>query len=175
MIKFSEFLLNEKDFLQDIEVELNSMSQKEINQFGEYLYDEYFDYGIEDESESEEDYEDMSDYEMIDKEEIMELLSSMSPEELEEISSDLQFDPDEIFEGVSMRQTKRNQNRRKFMKKSAAQMRKEKQARIKYNRKNKQKRKSYYKKNKNKIKSYQKSYNDNVKTGRHKKKVRKRA
>jgi hypothetical protein len=171
MIKFSEYLLNGSSLIQSIENELDTMSVEDINNFGEYLYDEYFDF----ENPVEDDEEEYENIDLIDKEEIIDLLNNMNDEELNDIYIDISFEMSDITEAPSqrMKTTNLNKKKRKFMKKTSAQLRREKIARVKSNRKNKSKRKQYYKKNKSKISKYKKDYNKNVKSGKHTKKTRK--
>lgn len=175
MIKFSDFL-SENTLLDTIKKEVSNFSEDELEEFGEYLYDTYFSY--EDELEDyEDDYsEQESQYEdAVSIDEINELLDMMSSEDLGLVATDIEFE-DVVDEAVSRRMDSKSYNRkRKFMKKSSAQMRKEKAYRMAYNRKNKLKAKRYYKQNKGKIKSYQKDYKAKVKAGRHRKKLRKKA
>jgi hypothetical protein len=84
---------------------------------------------------------------------------------------------EELEEGVSRRMKTSNVNRqkRKFMAKSKADMRKDKTKRKKAARASKADRKRYYRANKQKIKAYSKSYRANVKSGKHKVKKRRSA
>jgi hypothetical protein len=174
MIKFSDFLLESTDIIELIKDKMKTMSADEIDEFGEYLYDDYFEYDeIEDyEQENTEDIEE----EPIDVDEVLYILSFFSRYELKYVL-DMLEDDDFIDEAVSVRMkaSNVNKNKKKFMKKSSSQMRKEQAQRKASNKKNKQKRKQYYKKNKSKIQRYQADYNKKVKSGQHKKKVRKRA
>ena len=106
------------------------------------------------------------------------MIEDLDIDELEEVYDWLGYedDTDEVDEGVGTFTSKNvNTKKRKFYKKTYADLRKTKQKRKKLNRLNKQKRRAYYKRNKQKIKRYQKRRNKFIAIGRHKVKIRKKA
>lgn len=173
---FKEIFLSEgDDFLSKIKAELTTMDKYEIDDFGNYLYDEYLyddalEYGVDDGS----DEPETGDYELIDVAEIIELISDMDSEMLEIIYDDLTYDQEDITEKV-MRKIHINKNRRKFMTKTRTDLRKEQTVRRRENRMSKQERRAYYKKNRANILAYSRDYYVKNKAGKHFKKVRKKS
>lgn len=172
-MKFKNFMLEStKDNISAI---LSDMSPEEINEFGEWLYDEYLGYS-EDNTESEED----DTAEDITIDEINELLADLDDDDLAYILTmleDEEFSEEELDEGVSRTLKAKNRNRtaRKKFQKSKSDLRKDKTKRKKANRMNKASRKRYYRANKSKIKSYAKSRRKAISAGKHKVKIRRKA
>jgi len=146
--------------------ELGDMSEDEVSEFGSYLYGEFF---------GEDDF--IYDYnEYFSYEDVIELIISMGVESYDVILDSLQEIHYDIDEGVSKKMNIGNFNKkkRKFQKKTANQLKKEKmKAKLNYKR-NKGKIKRYRNKNKSKIKKYQKSRNDAIQKGKHKVKLRRK-
>jgi len=164
-LDFREELLLTEAQKEDIISILNTMTPPEISEFGEFIYDSITDDYIE--------YEDE-----ITKEEVIELLGELSSDELDYLlymmeEEDATNTSEEMDEKVSrkMKASNRNKGIKRFSK-SRAEFRKEKAARKIENRKNKVQKKKYRLKNKVNIKKYAKSYSDAVKSGKHKKKIR---
>ena len=125
--------------------------------------------------------------EMVTKEDLLELIDTLDPEdygEVAELMLDLIIGPEEdeleiddftdeeqFDEGVTAKFKNKQLGVRKF-EKTAAQLKAEKLKNKIRARKNKLKNKLYRRKNKMKIKKYQKSRNDAIKKGRHKPKER---
>lgn len=171
---FKEIFLSESsDFLSKIKTELSTMDKYEIDEFGNYIYDEYlYDDALEYDEADYTDDTDVSEYELIDIEEIMSIISDMDDEMLEMIYDDLTYEED-ITEKV-MRKMVVNKNRRKFMTKSRTDLRKEQTVRRRENRMSKQERKQYYKRNRANILAYSRDYYLKNKSGKHFKKIRKK-
>lgn len=193
MGKFKTFL-NEQETegvvtLADIKAMLAELTEDEIDELGAYLFTEFFD----SEEDSIEDFyfstadvismiEDLGE-EMY--EEIYDMLDI--PEHGEEDEDVVDFDThhadgeidndDQTNEGVSrVLQTKNiNRKKRKFMKKSLTQLRKEAPARRIEMRKTFSKRKRYMRANSTKLAAYKKMRGNLVKGGKHHVKLRKRS
>lgn len=197
MITFREFFLkklNESDHqdfddqevtsnvtFDDIVEILETMTEDEIDDFGFYLYTEFF-------ASDDEDEDDLASlYFTIDdvKSMIVELgedfyqtiYDLLQPEDDEESDDEDDYedeDDDEVFESVSRRMDVSNMNKspRKYMKLSLAKFRQLAQERKRKNRETKQYRKRYYRANRAKILAYMKSYRQAVKSGKHKPKKR---
>lgn len=175
--------LSSVELLKIINDELSQMDEEEINLFGYVLYNEFFD----DEETAEDDYEDftLEDVQAMIAElgaefyaDIADLL--LPDEESDDEESDDEEEDDEeedIDEAVGRIMKRKNMNRkkRKFFKKTKAELRKGLAARRKANRLNKAKRKKYFRVNKKRIAMYQKSRATAIKKGRHIKKVRRGA
>jgi len=172
MSRFKDFLMNEEDDLTKINAILDELDDEEINDFGSYIYDEFF-------GEDDEDFDDLGDEFAIEdiQNMIAELGKEMWPEILDLLDDDLETDEDDIEEGVSrrMKVSKMNRKKRKFMKKSHATLRKSKAKRKRKNRATKASRKRNYRANKKKIAQYQKSRQVAIKKGKHKVKLRRKA
>lgn len=166
--------LSSEELLQIINDELALMDEDEISEFGYVLYNEFFD----DEETEEDDYEDFSIEDVqamiaeLGAEFYIDVADLLLPEEDDEESED--DDVNEVV-GRIMKRKKMNRKKRKFFKKTKADLRKGLSARRKANRLNKAKRKKYFRINKKRIQSYQKSRATAIKKGRHIKKVRKGA
>ena len=190
---FRQFLNENDDSLVKIKESINAMGPEEIDEFGFYLFAEFFDSfedGVEDADNAEEiifTHEDV--LEMIQAlgsemyPDVLDMLDEVSEEEFEEIlrDDDGEFTPgsipdySSIDESVSriMLSTNRNRKRRKFMAKSKTKMRQSVAQRKRIARQNRNKVKRYYRANKSKIKAYQKSRRTAIKAGKHIVKVRK--
>lgn len=176
---FKDFCMNEDvSFLSKIKIELDTMDPYEIDDFGNFLYDEVF----YDDSEDDVEIDDVVDsdsetYELIDKSEIIDLLTDMDEEVLELIYNDLIYaeddESDELTEKVS-KKLHTNKKKRKFMGKSRTDLRKETTVRKRLNRMNKMDRKAYYKRNRVNILAYSRDYYKKLKAGKHFKKLRAR-
>lgn len=173
---FKEIFLSEgDDFLSKIKAELSSMDKYEVDDFGNYLYDEYvyddaLEYDVADDTEIGDDTE---KYELIDIDEIMDIISDMDSEMLSMIYDDLTYEDEDITEKVT-RKLHINKNRRKFMTKTRTDLRKEQTVRRRENRMSKQERRAYYKKNRANILAYSRDYYLKNKAGKHFKKIRKK-
>ena len=197
MVTFREFLLrklNESDdqevasnvTFDDIVEILETMTEDEINDFGFYLYAEFFASDDEDEDELALLYFTIDDVKAM----IVELgedfyqtiYDLLQPEDDEEGNDEDDYeddededeDDDEVFESVSRRMDVSNMNKspRKYMKLSWAKFRQLAQERKRKTRETKQYRKRYYRANRAKILAYMKSYRQAVKSGKHKPKKR---
>ena len=178
--------LSPAEIFVEIENILDNMSEDEIDELGAFLSVEFFDI-------TEEEIED----EYFDKKVVVNMIKELGedsygfildlllPEDFEssadytddgnyeeEIEEDLGLE-----EGVSriMKAKNRNLKKRKFFKKSAATLRKERADRLKKNRINRAARKGYQRINKEKLASYQKSRAKFMKKGKHFAKIRKQA
>lgn len=194
MGKFRQFLLEEdgEDYLSDSQLlalingELADLSEDEIFAFAYVLYYEFF----EDEDNPDDNYEDFN----ID--DVKEMIATLGPEYYVDILDlllpdeeedgfdwdsieldDESGESEEMDEAVGRVMKRKNFNRkkRKFFKKTKADLRKGLAARRKANRKNMSKRKKFYRINKKRLASYQKSRATAVKKGRHMVKVRRGA
>lgn len=193
MGKFKQFLLEDDsdDFLSDAQLlelinsELDDMDEDEIFAFAYVLYYEFF----EDEDNPDDNYDDF------DIEDVKEMIAILGPDYYVDVldlllpdeeedgfdwnSIDIGDDTEEeaVGEAVGRIMKRKNFNRkkRKFFKKTKADLRKGLSARRKANRLNKSKRKKFYRINKKRIASYQKSRATAIKKGRHMKKVRRGA
>jgi hypothetical protein len=196
MGKFKDFLIEQEDneevvdldalssveLLKIINDELSQMDEEEISLFGYVLYNEFFD----DEETAEDNYDDftLEDVQAMIAElgaefyaDVADLL--LPDEDSEDDTEDEYEDEDEdgINEVVGRVMKRKNMNRkkRKFFKKTKAELRKGLAARRKANRLNKAKRKKYFRVNKKRIAMYKKSRATAIKKGRHIKKVRRGA
>lgn len=177
MGSFNNFLAESVDSLTEINVILDELDEFEMDQFGWVLYSEFFE---------EEEGIDEADIDLFTRSEVDYMIKELGPNMHDEIldmleeydSEDIDDSEDEeMSEGVSRRMASKNRNRkkRKFMANSKAALRKTAVARKRAARQNKAKKKRYYKANKTKIAAYQKSRNDNIKKGKHKVKMRRKA
>lgn len=174
--------MNSEALMNEIKNILDGMSEDEVDEFGAFLSVEFF-----------ETPEEEIDELFFDVDNVLEMIEELGEESYEVIlelllpedfssSADLE-DEDyeeyetEVSEGVSrvMKAKRRNMKKRKFFKKSAATLRKERTQRIKSNRMNRASRKAYTRVNKNKLKSYQKSRATFMKKGKHFAKVRRQS
>jgi len=188
---FKKFLKENEDVLQQIFDMLDELSDEEIDEFGYFLYSEFFDNVPPETSEDEEQEEEF------DAEDVKEMIDALGPDMYEAILDlllpedietdtstidaeeyhDVDPDEQEVQEGVSRKMKTKNINRkkRKFMTKTKADLRRTKAQRKKEARQNMASRKRYYRANKMKIKSYQKSRAAFIKKGKHKVKLRRSA
>lgn len=173
MGQFKQYLRENEDLLQKINDELAEMDEDEIDEFGYVLYAEFFD---EDEPTEEMDFFSIED--------IQDMIAELGPDFYEDIldmiedeDEDEDEEDEEMDEGVSrmMKAGNKNRKKRKFMSKSAAELRRTKAARKKDNRANRAERKKYYRANKAKIAAYQKSRASAIAKGSHKVKLRRKA
>lgn len=189
---FRQFLNENDDSLAKIKESISAMGPEEIDEFGFYLFAEFFDSfedGVEDADAEEIIFTHEDVLEMIQAlgsemyPDVLDMLDEVSEEEFEEIlrDDDGEFTPgsipdySSIDENVSriMLSTNRNRKRRKFMAKSKTKMRQSVAQRKRIARQNRNKVKRYYRANKSKIKAYQKSRRTAIKAGKHIVKVRK--
>lgn len=175
MGKFKKFILENEDKLSQIRDILTGMYAEEIDDFGAYLLDAFFDDLPDDEYEYEITLEDVM--EMIKElgidfyDEILHELSEIGEDEYEEEDDE---EDEEMDEAVSrlLRTKNYNKKKRNYMSTSKAELRRTKSQRKKDARKTKSQRKRYYKANKQKIAAYQKSRREAIKKGKHKPKER---
>jgi len=173
MIKFKEYLQEESNTYKEIIDTLTDMADEEICQFGDYLFDTFFD-DSEEEAEEEEIFN-LNDIKqmlkLLDSDTYTMILDDLMPSDIHTNSANVIYNMDE---SVSRRFMKSNSNhkKRKFMANSKSDLRKTKASRKRDNRANKAARKRYYRTNKSKIKQYQKSRNAAIKKGKHKVKIR---
>lgn len=184
MGKFKEFLTESSQEVQlqesvkeDIISILSTMNDTEINDFGEFMYDEIFNM-------DEDEYVTADDFTL---EEIIEVLGTLDSDDLDYIYYMLtDEDEDEIdlsphtannaniSEAMArvMKAKNRNKKKRKKFQSTKAEFRRGKAARKKEARMDKVQRKKHYRQNKMRIKKYQASYKSAVKSGKHIKKIR---
>jgi len=168
MGKFKDYL-GESDILNQIYDILDTMSEDEIEEFGEYLFEEFF----EGEPWSDEEGEE-PDFCIT---EVKQMILELGEDFYEDVLDMLQPEELDLEEGVTRRMSTSNMNRkkRKFMSLSGTKLRQQKATRKKAARMNKAARKRYYKANKQKIAAYQKSRREAIKSGKHKVKLRRKA
>ena len=194
MGSFKNFLLEEEnvepeltsgELLQLINDELADMDEDEIFAFAYALYYAFFD----DEENPEDDYVDFNIDDVnemiaaLGEEFYVDILDLLLPDDTaddfdwSEIGLDDEETPEDTNEAVSrvMRRKNFNRKKRKFFKKSKAELRRGFSARRRANRKNQAKRKRFYRVNKKRIASYQKSRSNAIRKGRHFSKVRRGA
>ena len=191
MGSFKNFIQESEDLLSIIYKLLDNLTEEEIDEFGYFLYTEFF------EDDPKEDEED--DLFTLDDVKIMiknlgtemyeDIIYFLTPEEFDIEDGTYYIELDDIDdvkdiysdnsvdEGVSRILIAKNYNRkkRKFMKLSKAALRKTVAIRKRKARKTLAKRKRYYRANKSKIASYQKSRARAMIKGKHFKKLRKRS
>lgn len=157
---------------------VNQLTYDELEDFGYYLYETFF----ENTEESDGELPEFTSYEV--KRMIREVIDSCEDYDeandiIQNLLDDLSYscEDDDVVESVTRRMlpSHLNHRRRKFMKKSKSKLRVEKAKRKRFNRRNRMKRKRYYRANKMKIKSYQKSRREMIKRGRHIVKIRRRS
>ena len=186
LLEGDETVMSNSDIFLEIKNTLEHMSDDEIDEFGAFLSIEFFDTP---EDEIEDVYFDFdSVIEMISElgEEsygfILDLLlpeefDASDDEDTEYIELDHEeLDSEDLDEGVSrvMKVKNANRKKRKFFKKTAAILRKERAERVKKNRLTKASRRAYRRANIAKLKSYQKSRNTFIKKGKHFVKIRRK-
>lgn len=167
---FKDYLnsIKENDLLQQIKDVLIELSEEEMDEFGWYLYSEFF------------DCDEDCDEDEFTIDDIMSMLSEIDEDIYEDILDMLEVDEfddsDEMSEAISRRMNISNMNRkkRKFMSISKTKLRQQQAARKRANRSNRVARKRYYRANKQKIAAYQKSRAAAIKTGKHKVKIRRK-
>jgi len=179
MKSFKAFLLEHTNVLNQINDIIAELSDEELNEFGDYLFDEYFEDETDNTEESDMDSED--EFEEFDIAEIKDMLNLLEPELLQYVLDDLQYldndSEDYVHEGVSrvFKKSNANKKKRSFMANTKSDLRKSKALRKRANRTNKASRKRYYRANKQKIKTYQKGRADAIKKGTHHVKLRRTA
>lgn len=191
ILESDEVVLDTNGLFNEIQNLLDHMSDDEVDEFGAFLAVEFFDTPEED---IEEVYFDINNVvEMIKElgeESYGFILELLLPDDFEasddsgytEVEYNLDDlkdsdDSDELEEAVGrvLKTTNINRKKRKFFKKSAAVLRREKAARMKQNRLTKASRKAYRRVNAAKLKAYQKSRKTFIKKGAHKVKIRRKA
>lgn len=184
LLEGDESIMDNTAMYLEIKNILEHMSDDEIDEFGAFLAVEFFDT-------PEEDINDV--YFAIDnvldmigelgEENYSIILELLLPDEFEGTDDaeteyiELDYDDStELGEGVSrvMKVSKLNKKKRKFFKKSAAILRKERAERVKQNRLTKASRRAYRRANVAKLKAYQKSRKTFIKKGRHFVKIRRK-
>lgn len=188
MKTFKEFL-NESAMLEKIEIIVDSLDNDEIDQFGYFLYDNFFDLGEEDDAEAEDLYFDKETVLTLIEElgedfypDILNFLDEIDDTKLNMDSEGAYYDPDDpagdgVNESVSRRMLSKNRSRKKrnFMEHSVADLRRTAQKRKRDNRMHRAERRRYYKANKQKIAMYQKSRNAAIAAGKHIPKLRRKS
>ena len=178
--------LSATEIFVEIENILDSMPEDEIDELGAFLSVEFFDIT---EDEIEDEYFDkkvvINMIKELGEDSYEFILDLLLPEDFEssaDYTDDGNYEEEteedlEMTEGVSriMKAKNRNLKKRKFFKKSAATLRKERADRLKKNRINRAARKGYQRINKAKLQSYQKSRAKFMKKGKHFAKIRKQA
>ena len=188
ILESDEVVLDTNGLFNEIQNLLDHMSDDEIDEFGAFLAVEFFDTPEED---IEEVYFDINNaVEMIKElgeESYGFILELLLPDDFEaeddsdytevEYNLDDLKDSDELEEAVGrvLKTANINRKKRKFFKKTAAVLRREKASRMKKNRLTKASRKAYRRVNAAKLKAYQKSRKTFIKKGAHKVKIRRKA
>ena len=163
--------------LPEVLAELDTLDDEEIDELGVYLTTTFLDY------EYPEGIEDGEEEEPFDREELTRIVKLLCKEYqfigflkgiihdgVPEAQERLEESPARVMKAKSM-----NKKKRKFMTKSASQLRRETSSRKRDANKNRAKKKRYYKANKTKIASYQKSRTNAIKKGKHQTKKRRTA
>ena len=185
ILESDEVVLDTNGLFNEIQNLLDHMSDDEVDEFGAFLAVEFFDT-------PEEDIEDV----YFDINNVIEMIKELGEESygfvLElllpddfEVSDDSNYteveydlgDLEDLEEAVGrvLKTANINRKKRKFFKKTAAVLRREKASRMKKNRLTKASRKAYRRVNAAKLKAYQKSRKTFIKKGSHKVKIRRKA
>lgn len=182
ILESDEVVLDANGLFNEIQNLLDHMSDDEIDEFGAFLAVEFFDTPEED---IEEVYFDINNVvEMIKElgeESYGFILELLLPDDFEASNdsgyTEVEYNLEDLEEAVGrvLKTTNINRKKRKFFKKSAAVLRREKAARMKQNRLTKASRKAYRRVNTAKLKAYQKSRKTFIKKGAHKVKIRRKA
>ena len=182
ILESDEVVLDTNGLFNEIQNLLDHMSDDEIDEFGAFLAVEFFDTPEED---IEEVYFDINNVvEMIKElgeESYGFILELLLPDDFESSDdsdyTEIEYDLGYLEEAVGrvLKTANINRKKRKFFKKSAASLRREKAARMKQNRLTKASRKAYRRVNAAKLKAYQKSRKTFIKKGAHKVKTRRKA
>ena len=182
ILESDEVVLDANGLFNEIQNLLDHMSDDEIDEFGAFLAVEFFDTPEED---IEEVYFDINNViEMIKElgeESYGFILELLLPDDFEASNdsgyTEVEYNLEDLEEAVGrvLKTTNINRKKRKFFKKSAAVLRREKAARMKQNRLTKASRKAYRRVNAAKLKAYQKSRKTFIKKGAHKVKIRRKA
>lgn len=182
ILESDEVVLDTNGLFNEIQNLLDHMSDDEIDEFGAFLAVEFFDTPEED---IEEVYFDINNVvEMIKElgeESYGFILELLLPDDFEASDdsdyTEIEYDLGDLEEAVGrvLKTANINRKKRKFFKKTAAVLRREKAARMKQNRLTKASRKAYRRVNAAKLKAYQKSRKTFIKKGAHKVKIRRKA
>ena len=182
ILESDEVVLDTNGLFNEIQNLLDHMSDDEIDEFGAFLAVEFFDTPEED---IEEVYFDINNVvEMIKElgeESYGFILELLLPDDFEASDdsdyTEIEYDLGDLEEAVGrvLKTANINRKKRKFFKKTAAVLRREKAARMKQNRLTKASRKAYRRVNAAKLKAYQKSRKTFIKKGSHKVKIRRKA
>ncbi len=182
ILESDEVVLDTNGLFNEIQNLLDHMSDDEVDEFGAFLAVEFFDTPEED---IEEVYFDINNVvEMIKElgeESYGFILELLLPDDFEASNdsgyTEVEYNLEDLEEAVGrvLKTTNINRKKRKFFKKSAAVLRREKAARMKQNRLTKASRKAYRRVNTAKLKAYQKSRKTFIKKGAHKVKIRRKA
>ena len=178
MGKFKEFLSEENTeiTIEDIKSFLDDLNDEDIDSLGAVIFDEFFS-----------SEEDTSDDLTFDTNDVLDMVKQLGKDMYEYIldlimpddqeTDDIEDEDEEMDENVSRAMQTKNINRkkRKFMRKSIAQLRKEAPKRKIENRKTFAKRKRYARANAAKIAQYKKSREKFIKKGVHHVKLRKKS
>ena len=182
ILESDEVVLDTNGLFNEIQNLLDHMSDDEIDEFGAFLAVEFFDTPEED---IEDVYFDINNVvEMIKElgeESYGFILELLLPDDFEASDdsdyTEIEYDLGDLEEAVGrvLKTANINRKKRKFFKKTAAVLRREKAARMKQNRLTKASRKAYRRVNAVKLKAYQKSRKTFIKKGSHKVKIRRKA
>lgn len=182
ILESDEVVLDTNGLFNEIQNLLDHMSDDEVDEFGAFLAVEFFDTPEED---IEEVYFDINNVvEMIKElgeESYGFILELLLPDDFEASNdsdyTEIEYDLGDLEEAVGrvLKTANINRKKRKFFKKTAAVLRREKAARMKQNRLTKASRKAYRRVNAAKLKAYQKSRKTFIKKGAHKVKIRRKA
>lgn len=182
ILESDEVVLDANGLFNEIQNLLDHMSDDEVDEFGAFLAVEFFDTPEED---IEEVYFDINNVvEMIKElgeESYGFILELLLPDDFEASDdsdyTEIEYDLGDLEEAVGrvLKTSNINRKKRKFFKKTAAVLRREKAARMKQNRLTKASRKAYRRVNAAKLKAYQKSRKTFIKKGAHKVKIRRKA
>lgn len=156
--------------IDDLFDEIGTLDDDELDEFGSYIDTNFLD------GENEDDF----DFDIEDVKDMVNIIcqdNNLIGVLMDIVSNGIDVGEDDVNEAVTRILTNKrmNKKKRKFMTKSASQLRRERSGRVRSNRANKSKKKRYYTANKTKIKAYQKSRNGAIKKGKHKVKKRRKA
>jgi hypothetical protein len=184
LLEGDESIMDNTAMYLEIKNILEHMSDDEIDEFGAFLAVEFFDTPEEDINNVYFAIDNVLDMiGELGEENYSIILELLLPDEFEGTDDaeteyiELDYDDStELDEGVSrvMKVSKLNKKKRKFFKKSAAILRKERAERVKQNRLTKASRRAYRRANVAKLKAYQKSRKTFIKKGRHFVKIRRK-
>lgn len=182
ILESDEVVLDTTGLFNEIQNLLDHMSDDEVDEFGAFLAVEFFDTPEED---IEDVYFDINNVTEMIKELGEEsygfVLELLLPDDFEASDdsnyTEVEYDLGDLEEAVGrvLKTANINRKKRKFFKKTAAVLRREKASRMKKNRITKASRKAYRRVNAAKLKAYQKSRKTFIKKGAHKVKIRRKA